>query len=107
MFSTQATKIIRNVQNNDTNRFRNMVTGVLNREQMFPRNPQNKLPSKHCPPTPRKFFALEMKTNIHLIHGRYLKRLRERLESEKLKPTKDAASRKEFLDMFKWEGSLL
>ena len=36
---------------------------------------------------------------------RILKEIRELIKKEQLDPTKDPESRKEFLDMFKWEGS--
>ena len=39
------------------------------------------------------------------IHRRILKEIRELIRKEQLDPTKDPESRKEFLDMFKWEGS--
>ena len=39
------------------------------------------------------------------IRRRILKEIRELIKKEQLDPTKDPESRKEFLDMFKWEGS--
>ena len=39
------------------------------------------------------------------IQRRILKEIRELIKREKFDPTKDPESRKEFLDMFKWEGS--
>ena len=39
------------------------------------------------------------------IQRRILKEIRELIKKEQLDPTKDPDSRKEFLDMFKWEGS--
>ena len=39
------------------------------------------------------------------IQRRILKEIRELIKKEQLDPTKDPESRKEFLDMFKWEGS--
>ena len=39
------------------------------------------------------------------IQKRILKKIRELIKKEQLDPTKDPESRKEFLDMFKWEGS--
>ena len=39
------------------------------------------------------------------IQRRILKEIRKLIKKEQLDPTKDPESRKEFLDMFKWEGS--
>ena len=39
------------------------------------------------------------------IQGRILEEIRELIKKEELDPTKDQASMKKFLDMFKWEGS--
>ena len=39
------------------------------------------------------------------IQRRILKEIRELIKKEQLDPTKNPESRKEFLDMFKWEGS--
>ena len=39
------------------------------------------------------------------IQKRILKEIRELIKKEQLDPTKDPDARKEFLDMFKWEGS--
>ena len=39
------------------------------------------------------------------IQRRILKEIRELIKKEELDPTKDQESRKNFLDMFKWEGS--
>ena len=39
------------------------------------------------------------------IQRRILKEIRELIKKEELDPTKDQESRKEFLDMFQWEGS--
>ena len=39
------------------------------------------------------------------IQRRILKEIRELIKKEQLDPTKDPESGKEFLDMFKWEGS--
>ena len=39
------------------------------------------------------------------IQKRILKEIRELIKKEQLDPTKDPEARKEFLDMFKWEGS--
>ena len=39
------------------------------------------------------------------LQKRILKEIRELIKKEQLDPTKDPESRKEFLDMFKWEGS--
>ena len=39
------------------------------------------------------------------IQRRILKEIRELIKREQLDPTKDPESRKDFLDMFKWEGS--
>ena len=39
------------------------------------------------------------------MQRRILKKIRELIEREQLDPTKDAESRKKFVDMFQWEGS--
>ena len=46
-----------------------------------------------------------MKLNIRLYDVGILKEIRELIKREQLDPTKDADSRKKFLDMFQWEGS--
>ena len=73
----------------DTHMYVNELNNEQNDENLWfptPENPRNE--DEHTP-----------------IQRRILKEIRELIKKEQLDPTKDPQSRKEFLDMFQWEGS--
>ena len=55
-------------------------------QQMYPIEPQHKLPSKHRPSTLWMLFAPEMKTNLHQPNAGLSKKLRELVDRENLDP---------------------